>query len=65
MSNELKLYKHNLDGYEKVKNAYDSGEDIVGIVHATGTGKIFISLQLCLDNLDKKTLFVAPSNAII
>lgn len=37
----------------------------MGIVHATGTGKSYIFLQLCLDNPSSKTLFVAPSNAII
>ncbi len=65
IDHRLKLYKHNLDGYEKVKGAYDAGEDVVGIVHATGTGKTLIFLQLCLDNPDKKILLVAPSNAII
>lgn len=58
MNNKLNLYKHNLDGYKKVKAAYDSGQRVVGIVHATGTGKSYIFLQLCLDNPNLKTLFV-------
>ena len=65
MNNKLNLYAHNLNGYNKVKAAYDSGQRVVGIVHATGTGKSYIFLQLCLDNPNLKTLFVAPSNAII
>ena len=65
MDKGIKLYPHNLEGYNKVKEAYESGEKVVGIVHATGTGKSYISLQLCLDNPEKKTLFVVPSNAII
>ncbi len=65
MNNKLNLYKHNLDGYKKVKDAYDNGQRVVGIVHATGTGKSYIFLQLCLDNPNLKTLFVAPNNTII
>ena len=68
MSNEFKvlgLYDHNARAYKKVKEAFDSGEDVVGIVHATGTGKSYIALQLAYDNKDKKILYVAPSNSII
>ena len=68
MSNEfevLGLYEHNARAYKKVKEAFDSGEDVVGIVHATGTGKSYIALQLAYDNKDKKILYVAPSNSII
>lgn len=65
MDSKINLYPHNKAGYTKVKEAYDSGERVVGIVHATGTGKTYISLKLCLDNPTMKTLFVVPSNAII
>ena len=58
------LYKHNIIAYEKIKQAEKSGQKIVGIVHATGTGKTYISLQLIYDNKNKKTLYVVPSNAI-
>lgn len=40
------LYEHNADSYKIVKKAYESGEDIVGIVHATGTGKSYNALHL-------------------
>ena len=67
MSNEfevLGLYDHNARAYKKVKEAFDNGEDVVGIVHATGTGKSYIALQLAYDNKDKKILYVVPSNSI-
>ena len=32
------LYDHNADSYRIVRNAYESGKDVVGIVHATGIG---------------------------
>lgn len=59
------LYEHNADSYKIVKKAYESGEDIVGIVHATGTGKSYNALQLAYDNRDKKIVYVVPSNGII
>lgn len=48
------LYDHNAESYKKVKAAFDSGNNVVGIVHATGTGKSYIALQLAYDNKDKK-----------
>jgi len=59
------LYNHNADSYNKVKGAFDNGEDIVAIVHATGTGKSFNALQLAYDNKDKKIVYVVPSKGII
>ena len=59
------LYDHNADSYRIVRNAYESGKDVVGIVHATGTGKSYNALQLAYDNKDKKIVYVVPSNGII
>lgn len=59
------LYDHNADSYRMVKSAYESGENVVGIVHATGTGKSYNALQLAYDNRDKKIVYVVPSNGII
>ncbi|MBR4617811.1 MAG: Helicase associated domain protein [Bacilli bacterium] len=59
------LYDHNADSYNMVKAAYESGEDVVGIVHATGTGKSYNALQLAYDNRGKKIVYVVPSNGII
>ena len=59
------LYDHNADSYKKIKSAFETGKDIVGIVHATGTGKSYNALQLAYDNKDKKIVYVVPSNGII
>ncbi len=65
MDNGLKLYKHNEEAYKKIENAYQNGENIVGIVHATGTGKSYIGLNLAYNNLTKKVIYLVPSNGII
>ena len=62
---KIGLYDHNAASYLKIKSAFSNGEDIVGIVHATGTGKSYNALQLAYDNKDKKIIYVVPSNAII
>ncbi len=59
------LYEHNVDSYKRVKSAFENGENIVGIVHATGTGKSYNALQLAYDNKNKKIVYVVPSNGII
>ena len=63
--NKVGLYSHNIESYKKIKEAFDKGEKVVGIVHATGTGKSYNALQLAYDNRDKKTIYVAPSLGII
>ena len=60
----LGLYNHNIESYEKIVKAFEK-ENIVGIVHATGTGKSYNALQLALDNKDKKIIYITPSNGII
>ena len=62
---ELGLYDHNAASYDEVKASYEAGNNVVGIVHATGTGKSFNALQLAYDNKDKKIVYVVPSNGII
>ena len=59
------LYNHNADSYNHVKSSFESGKDIVAIVHATGTGKSYNALQLAYDNKDKKIVYVVPSCGII
>ena len=59
------LYNHNADSYNQVKSSFGSGQDVVAIVHATGTGKSYIALQLAYDNKDKKIVYVVPSHGII
>ena len=65
MNNVLGLLPHNINSYKEVKKAYDSGEKVVGILHATGTGKTFNALQLAYDNPDKKIIYVTPYRSII
>ena len=62
--NLLGLYDHNIESYEKIVESFEK-ENIVGIVHATGTGKSYNALQLALDNKDKKIIYITPSNGII
>ena len=59
------LYDHNVDSYNRVKSSFESGNDVVAIVHATGTGKSYNALQLAYDNKDKKIVYVVPSRGII
>ena len=61
--NVVGLYDHNAESYRKVREAFKEN-NVVGIVHATGTGKSYNALQLAYDNKDLKTLWLVPSNAI-
>lgn len=63
--NAVGLYDHNIESYKKIKKAFDNGEKVVGIVHATGTGKTYNALQLAYDNKNKKIIYITPSNGII
>ena len=68
MNNEyskIGLYPHNIKSYKKIKEAFNNEEKVVGIVQATGTGKSYQALQLALDNVDKKIIYIVPSNSII
>ena len=65
MNKGLELYKHNEEAYRKIDNAYQSDEDVVGIVHATGTGKSYLALNLAYHNQNKKVVYMVPSNGII
>lgn len=60
----IELYKHNKDAYEKIEKRFEQ-EDKVAIVHATGTGKSFISLKWLYENRNKRCLFLAPTYEII
>ena len=65
MTNILDLYEHNIETFEKVKNAFEDGESRVAILQATGTGKSYVSLRLAYEYKDKKVLYISPSEAII
>ena len=63
MSN-FNLYPHNKEAYEKIKEGFKTS-NIVGIVHATGTGKSFNALEYVSDNTNENILYVVPSLGII
>ena len=63
MSN-FNLYPHNKESYEKIKRGFKTS-NIVGIVHATGTGKSFNALEYVFDNTNENILYVVPSLGII
>jgi len=65
MSSGLSLYKHNLVAADKVKKSYENGEKIVGIVHATGTGKTYIALDLLLQYKKEKKIYFVPTIGVI
>lgn len=58
------LRKRNLETYKEVQKTYQNSNKAL-VVQATGTGKSFLAIQLLLDNLDKKPLFLCPLNGII
>ena len=60
----IKLRKHNEEAYEKIKEGFERSKK-VAVVHSTGTGKSFLALRLLEDNIDKKAIYLAPSNAIL
>ena len=60
----IELYQHNKEAYEKIEKMFEQ-EDKVAIVHATGTGKSFISLKWLYENRNKRCLFLAPTYEII
>ena len=63
MSN-FNLYPHNKESYKKIKEGFKTS-NIVGIVHATGTGKSFNALEYVSDNTNENILYVVPSLGII
>ena len=58
------LYPHNKESYEKIKKGFKTS-NIVGIVHATGTGKSFNALEYVSDNTNENILYVVPYLGII
>ena len=61
---DFNLYPHNKESYEKIKEGFKTS-NIVGIVHATGTGKSFNALEYVSDNTNENILYVVPSLGII
>lgn len=58
------LKPHNLEAYEKIKEALSSGKNRVAVSHATGSGKSYLIAQLCEDHNEDRKLILVPSNYI-
>ena len=59
----MQLFEHNQKAYTAAV-AMLQKEGKAAIVHPTGTGKSFIAFQLAQDQVDKKILWLAPSEYI-
>lgn len=57
------LYSHNLKAYEAVKAHYAEGNYKACVVHATGTGKSYITMALAEDF--ERVLLVAPNDYVL
>lgn len=62
-SNKINLLPHNEEAFIKLKKCLEDNQ-LVGINHATGTGKSFIILKYLYENRDKRILFLSPSYPI-
>ena len=65
MSKELNLYPHNKECVQEINASYANGEDILCCVRATGTGKLYIALEIALERPNNKILYFVPSVSII
>ncbi len=63
------LKDHNIEAYQSVQELFETGENKVGVVQATGTGKSYIALQFLYDNVltkkDKHALILSPLYGIV
>ena len=59
------LKEHNQKAYNNLQKMYEDGKNRVAVVHPTGTGKTYITMQLIKDNPSKKIIVVSPTNLII
>ena len=59
----VKLFEHNQKAYLSAVDMLER-EGKAAIVHPTGTGKSFIAFQLALDQVEKRILWLGPSEYI-
>lgn len=57
------LYRHNLKAYEAVRSHYANGNRKACVVHATGTGKSYITVALAEDF--ERVLLIAPNDYVL
>ena len=61
----MELRPHNKKAYDNLIRMYKSGTKSAAIIHPTGTGKTYITMQLVEDHPNENIIIVAPTNAII
>ena len=62
------LKEHNIPTYQKAVSLFESGENRVGIVQATGTGKSYLILQFLYDYVaktNKRAIVLEPLYGIV
>lgn len=60
----ITLMPHNIEAYGKVNEDIEKNNK-TAVIQPTGTGKMYIGLKYVEDNKGKKTIYIAPSNAIL
>lgn len=60
----ITLMLHNIEAYGKVNEDIEKNNK-TAVIQPTGTGKMYIGLKYVEDNKGKKTMYIAPSNAIL
>lgn len=66
MSNSIfNLYPHNQKALDSIEKHLKEGENRIAILHATGTGKSYITLSLINNHPNKKILVLTRYNSII
>ena len=60
----ITLMPHNIETYGKVNKDIEKNNK-TAVIQPTGTGKMYIGLKYVEDNKGKKTIYIAPSNAIL
>lgn len=60
----ITLMPHNIEAYEKVNEDIEKNNK-TAVIQPTGTGKMYIALKYVENKKGKKTIYIAPSNAIL
>ena len=59
----LNLQEHQQEAYDNALKLFENGR-YAAVIFPTGCGKSFVTLKLIQDNIDKKILFLSPTQAI-
>ena len=64
MKSDIVIYPHNREAYKKVCEAFRHTNKTC-VIQPTGTGKMYIAMQLIDDNIEKKILYLTSYNPIL